>query len=58
MEPEDGNEHTAFVDGLLMSPDSESYNLPPPVEFVDELRRFFDSQMPAPKMGDCLPVEP
>jgi|SRR5208282_6539248 len=50
MEPEERDEHTIFVDGLLMSPGSESYKLPPPVEFEDELRRFRDSQMPAPRI--------
>ena len=30
MEPEEGDEHTVFVDGLLMSPGSESYRLPVP----------------------------
>ncbi len=34
MEPEEGDERTVFVDGLLMSPGSESYKLPPSVEFV------------------------
>ena len=48
MEPEEGDEHTVFVDGLLMSPGSESYKLPPSVEFVDELRRFLDSQYRLP----------
>jgi hypothetical protein len=46
------------VDGLLMSSGSESYRQPVPVEFVDELRRFLDSQMPAPTVRDRLPVEP
>ena len=27
-------------------------SVPPLVVFVDELRRFLDSQMPAPKVGD------
>jgi hypothetical protein len=58
MEPEERDEHTIFVDGLLMSPGNESYKLPPPVEFVDELRRFLDSQMPAPRIGDPLQVDP
>jgi len=59
MEPEEGDEHTVFVDrGLLMSPGSQSYKLPTSVEFVDELRRFLDSQIQAPVIGDRLPVEP
>jgi hypothetical protein len=58
MEPEDGDAHTVFVDGLLISPGSESYRQPVPVEFVDELRWFLDSQTPAPKMGEFPPVEP
>jgi|HubBroStandDraft_1064217.scaffolds.fasta_scaffold113201_2 hypothetical protein len=44
MEPEAGDQHTVFVDELLMNPGTESYNLP---------RRFLDSQMPAPKVGDA-----
>jgi hypothetical protein len=58
MEPEEGDEHTVFVDGLLMSPGSESYKLPCRVEFVDELRRFLDSQIQAPAIGERLSVEP
>jgi len=58
MEPEEGDERTVFVDGLLMSPGSESYTLPPSVEFVDELRRFLDGQIQVPAIGDRLPVEP
>ena len=58
MEPEDGDAHTVFVDGLLMSSGSESYRQPVPAEFVDELRRFLDSQTPAPNVLDRLPVEP
>jgi hypothetical protein len=58
MEPEEGDERTVFVDGLLMSPGSESYKLPPSVEFVDELRRFLDGQIQVPAIGDRLPVEP
>ena len=58
MEPEERDQHTIFVDGLLMSPGSESYKLPPPVEFEDELRRFLDGQMPAPRIGDPRQVGP
>jgi hypothetical protein len=58
MEPEEGDEHTVFADEQLMSSGSESYKLPPSVELVDELRRFLDSQIHAPVIGDRLPVEP
>jgi hypothetical protein len=58
MQPEERDEHTVLVDGLLMSPGSESCKLPPPVEFVDEHRRFLDSRMSSPKIGDRPPVEP
>jgi hypothetical protein len=57
-EPEDGNEHMVFVDGLLMSSGSEGYKLPPPAESKEELLRFLGSQIPAPKMSECLHVEP
>jgi hypothetical protein len=43
---------------VLMSAGSESYKLPPSVEFVDELRRFLDGQIQVPAIGDRLPVEP
>jgi hypothetical protein len=29
MEQEEGDAHNVFVDGMLMSPGSEDYNLPP-----------------------------
>jgi hypothetical protein len=45
MEPEDGDQHTVFVDGLLMSPGTENYKVPPTVEFVDQFRRFLDAQL-------------
>ena len=45
MEPEDGDQHTVFVDGLLMSPGTENYTVPPPVQFADQLRRFLDAQL-------------
>ena len=45
MEPEDGDQHTVFVDGLLMSPGTENYKVPPPVEFADQFRRFLDAQL-------------
>jgi hypothetical protein len=43
--------------GCLVSLGSESYKLPS-VEFVDELQRFLDSQMPVSKTGDRLCLEP
>jgi hypothetical protein len=49
MEPEEGDAHNVFVDGMLMSPGSEDYNLPPAPELVDQFRRFLDSQVQAPE---------
>ena len=43
VEPEEGDDHTVFVDGLLMSPGSENYKLPPAPELLTEFRRFLDS---------------
>lgn len=48
MEPEDGDNHNVFVDGLLMSPGSESYKLPPAPELLEEFHRFLDSQVLGP----------
>jgi len=45
MEPEGGDQHTVFVDGLLMSPGTENYKTPPPAEVVDQLRRFLDREL-------------
>jgi hypothetical protein len=45
MEPEDGDNHDVFVDGLLMSPGSESYKVPPAPELLGEFRPFLDSQV-------------
>jgi hypothetical protein len=39
-EPDEGNTHKVFVDGMLMSPGSEDYNLPPAPALVDRLRRY------------------
>lgn len=39
MEPEEGDAHNVFVDGMLMSPGSEDYNLPPAPELVDHVDR-------------------
>jgi hypothetical protein len=57
-EPEDGDEHMVFVDGLLMSSGSEGYKLPPPAESVEELLWFLGRLILAPKMGGCLHVKP
>jgi hypothetical protein len=45
MEPEKGDAHSVFVDGMLMSPGSEGYNLPPAPELIDQFRRSLDSQV-------------
>jgi len=45
MEPDEGDVHNVFVDGMLMSPGSEDYKLPPPPGLSDELRRFLDRQI-------------
>jgi len=45
MEPEKGDAHNVFVDGMLMSPGSEDYCLPPVPELLDQFRRFLDSQI-------------
>ena len=46
VEPEEGDDHSVFVDGLLMSPGSENYKLPPAPELLIEFRQFLDSQVP------------
>jgi hypothetical protein len=46
MEPEKGDDHNMFVDGLLMSSGSENYKLPPAPELLVEFRQFLDSQVP------------
>jgi len=45
-EPEAGDDHNVFVDGLLMSEGSENYRLPPAPELLIEFRQFLDSQVP------------
>lgn len=45
-EPEECDDHNVFVDGLLMSPGSENYRLPPAPELLIEFRQFLDSQVP------------
>jgi hypothetical protein len=46
MEPEKGDDHNMFLDGLLMSLGSENYKLPPAPELLVEFRQFLDSQVP------------
>ena len=45
MEPEEGDAHNVFVDGMLMSQGSEDYNLPPAPELLDQFRRFLNNQV-------------
>ena len=45
VEPEEGDDHNLFLDGLLMSPGSENYKLPPALELLIEFRQFLDSQV-------------
>ena len=47
MEPDDGDAHNVFVDGMLMSPGSEDYKVAPPPGVLDEFRRFMDSRVQA-----------
>ena len=44
-EPEDGDHHTVFVDGLLMSPGSEEYKVPTQPETLQKLREFLDESL-------------
>jgi hypothetical protein len=43
MEPDDGDAHNVFVDGMLMSPGSENYKVGPLPEVLDEFEQFMDS---------------
>jgi len=45
MEPEEGDAHNVFVDGMLMSPGNEDYKVPPPPWLVDKFRQFLDRQV-------------
>jgi len=45
MEPEEGDAHNVFVDGMLMSPGSEDYKVPPPLRLLECLRQFLDRQV-------------
>jgi hypothetical protein len=45
VEPDEGDAHNVFVDGMLMSPGSEDYKVPPPPGLVEEFRRFLDTQV-------------
>ena len=46
MEPDEGDNHNVFVDGLLISPGCENYKLPPAPELLMEFRQFLDSRIP------------
>jgi hypothetical protein len=52
MEPEGADHHTVFVDGLLMSPGTEDYKVPPPIELAHQLRSFLDAQLELAHGGD------
>lgn len=43
-EPADGDYHTVYVDGLLVSPGNENYKVPAPVGHREWLRLFLDIQ--------------
>ena len=45
MEPEEGDAHNVFVDGMLMSPGSEDYKVPPLPGLLEQFRRFLDRQV-------------
>jgi hypothetical protein len=47
-EPEAGDDHTVFVDGLLMSPGTEDYKSAGHVEHVDQLRAWLDEVFSKP----------
>ena len=47
MEPDDGDAHNVFVDGMLMSPGSEDYKVAPLPAVLDEFRRFMDRRVQA-----------
>ena len=49
MEPDQGDAHNVFVDGMLMSPGSEDYKVPPPQGLLDEFRQFLDGQGQVPQ---------
>jgi len=48
MEPDEGDAHNVFVDGMLMSPGSEDYKVPPPEDALDQFRRFLNGQVQVP----------
>jgi hypothetical protein len=45
MEPEEGDAHNVFVDGMLISSGSEDYKEPPPPWLLEQIRRFLDGQV-------------
>jgi hypothetical protein len=47
MEPEEGDAHNVFVDGMLISSGSEDYKEPPPPWLLEQIRRFLDGQVGA-----------
>jgi hypothetical protein len=46
MARDESEDHNVFVDGLLISPGCENYELPPAPELLMEFRRFLDSVGP------------
>jgi hypothetical protein len=53
VEPEEGDDHNVFVDGLLVNAGSENYKLPPAPELLMEFRQFLES---GPDRTGCLIV--
>ena len=51
VEPEEDDDHNVLVDGLLMSPGSENYKLPPGPKLLIEFRKFLDNQVPIERGG-------
>lgn len=49
VEPDEGDAHSVFIDGMLMSPGSEDYKLAPASGLLDEFRQFMDGQVQSPK---------
>jgi hypothetical protein len=45
VEPDDGDHHTIFVDGPLMSPGSKEYKAPAAPETLQKLREFLDESL-------------
>jgi hypothetical protein len=49
MEPENGDNHNVFVDGLLMSPDSRRIQVGASSRASEQFRQFLDSQGQVPQ---------